>query len=139
MIHPLRHKRVLRYLTWYVHQDPPFIGDLRKAVRLWERLNPPSGPLRIYRVESGDTLQSIAAKALVYGSPRYWRILEKANRSIITNPNDLPWGTVLTIPPFTPSQRTVRKSRRGASTIPTGGLLFPGSARIIHPYDTDAA
>jgi len=139
MIHPLRHKRVLRYLTWYIHQDPAFIGDLRKAVRLWERLNPSSGPLRIYRVESGDTLQSIAAKASVYGSPRYWRILEKANRSIVTNPNDLPWGTVLTIPSFTPSQRTVRKSRRGASMIPMGGLLFPGSARIIHPYETDAA
>ncbi|MCL5285116.1 MAG: tetratricopeptide repeat protein [Nitrospirae bacterium] len=139
MIHPLRHKRVLRYLAWYLREDPAFIADLRKAVRLWVTLHPPSGPLRLYRVESGDTLQSIAAKASVYGSPRYWRLLEKANRAIVKNPNDLPWGAILTIPHFSPSQRTVRKSPRGASTLPSGEILFPGLTRNIHPYDTDAA
>ena len=139
MIHPLRHRRVLRYLTWYVHEDPAFIGDLRRAVRLWVRLHPSSGPLRYYRVESGDTLQSIAAKAKVYGSPRYWKLLEKANRSLVSNPNDLPWGTVLTIPVLSPSQRDVRKTPHGASTLRPGESLSPGLTRNRNPYPTDAA
>ena len=139
MIHPLRHRRVLRYLTWYVHEDPAFIGDLRRAVRLWVRLHPSSGPLRYYRVESGDTLQSIAAKAKVYGSPRYWKLLEKANRSLVSNPNDLPWGTVLTIPVLSPSQRDVRKTPHGASTLRPGESLSPGLTRNRNPYQTDAA
>jgi phage tail protein X len=139
MIHPLRHRRVLRYLSWYARSDPAFIGDLRQAVRLWVRLHPPSGPLRYYRVETGDTLQSIAAKARVYGSPRYWKLLERANRSLVNNPNDLPWGTVLTIPVLSPSQRTVRKSLSGASTLRPGSVLFPGFTRNSNPYSSDAA
>ena len=139
MIHPLRHRRVLRYLSWYAQKDPAFIGDLRQAVRLWVRLHPPSGPLRYYRVESGDTLQSIAAKANVYGSPRYWKLLEKANRSRVSNPNNLPWGTVLTIPVFTPSQRDVRKSPRGASTLSPGQSLSPGLTQNHNPFFTDVA
>ncbi len=139
MIHPLKSKRVLRYLTWYLSKDPRFIPDLRDAVRLWVRLHPPSGPLRYYRVEAGDTLQTIAAKGSVYGSPRYWKILKKANQSIVRNPNDLPWGTVLSIPPFTPSQKTVRKANKGASAA-----IFPKGAstaetlRSIPPSHMDA-
>ena len=118
MIHPLKQERVLRYLTWYGLRDKTFLSDLRNAVKLWNALNPPSGPLRIYRVESGDTLQSIAAKSLVYGSPRYWRVLMRANSTAIKNPNDLPWGLILHIPELEPSTHAGQKGKKsGGSPI----------------------
>ena len=106
--------RVLRYLTWYGKGDTSFIPDLRKAVRLYGRLHPESGPVTIYRVHEGDTLQSIAAKENVYGTPRLWRFLLHENRPLVTNPNEIPWGTILRIPP--PPHPARRGARHRSST-----------------------
>ena len=114
LIHPLHHRRVLRYLTWYGKGDPSFIPELRKAVTLYGRLHPGSGPVTIYRVHEGDTLQSIAAKENVYGTPRLWRVLLHENRSLVTNPNEIPWGTILRIPP--PPHHSRRDARHRSST-----------------------
>jgi len=124
MIHPLKNRRVLRYLSWYGAEDSSFIPDLRSAVKLWTRLNPASGPVRYYRVDSGDTLQSIAAKARVYGSPRYWRTLRQANSPLIKNPNDLPWGLILKVPSLPVPARAVQKARKS------------GTFLIEHPEDS---
>jgi len=130
MIHPLHHRRVLRYLGWYGTVDPSFIGDLRSAVRLYGRLHPESGVLTLYRVHAGETLQAIAAKATVYGSPREWRLLERANRSLVKNPNDIPGGTILTIPPRPAAPASRHHSphhpvpRTGASNVPVRAQLL---------------
>lgn len=110
MIHPLKRRRVLRYLTWFGRSDRTFIADLRKAVILWTRLNPSSGHPALYRVDSGDTLQSISAKGSIYGTPRYWKVLRRANRKKIANPNDLPWGLILRVPHLARSSHA-RKNR----------------------------
>ncbi len=139
MIHPLHHRRVLRYLVWYGREDPSFIGDLRSSVRLYGRLHPESGSLTLYRVHAGDTLQSIAAKATVYGSPRYWRLLERANRSLVKNPNDIPAGTLLRIPPRTVSPAS-RRRRQHPSHLPapqTGASNASVLPHLIQPVAKD--
>jgi nucleoid-associated protein YgaU len=50
-----------------------------------------------YTVRRGDSLWRIAA--VVYGDPYSWRTIWEANRDLIPNPDVLPVGTVLTIPP----------------------------------------
>ena len=126
LIHPLHHRRVLRYLAWYGTEDPAFIPDLRKAVTLYGRLHPESGRLAIYRVHEGDTLQSIAAKENVYGTPRLWRLLLHENRSLVTNPNEIPWGTILRIPPPPHHpRRRVRHRRAEARPASLVGRMSP--------------
>ena len=125
LIHPLHHRRVLRYLSWYGKEDPSFIPDLRKAVTLYGRLHPKSGRLTIYRVHEGDTLQSIAAKENVYGTPRLWRLLLHENRSLVTNPNEIPWGTILRIPPPPHPSRRGHRHRTAARSASLLGTMTP--------------
>jgi nucleoid-associated protein YgaU len=54
-------------------------------------------PGRIYLVQQGDTLYSLAER--YYGHSKYWRKIWTANRNRLTNPNDLPVGMKLIIPP----------------------------------------
>lgn len=49
-----------------------------------------------YTVQSGDTLSKIARQA--YGSAQEWRVIYEANTSILSNPNVIRPGQVLTIP-----------------------------------------
>ncbi len=49
-----------------------------------------------YTIQSGDTLSSIARK--VYGSPRKWRDIYKANKETIKNPNKIYKGQVIVLP-----------------------------------------
>ena len=51
---------------------------------------------RHYTVRAGDTLSSIALR--FYGSTADWKVLYQANRSVITNPDVIVPGEVLTIP-----------------------------------------
>jgi nucleoid-associated protein YgaU len=56
---------------------------------------PPAGP-RTYTVAVGDTLSSISSK--MYGSPRHWQDIYKANRDKLSSPKALIPGQVLKIP-----------------------------------------
>jgi hypothetical protein len=50
-----------------------------------------------YVVRKGDTLWSIAAKKKVYGDPFMWPVLWKENVVVITDPNVIEPGLVLTV------------------------------------------
>jgi nucleoid-associated protein YgaU len=54
-------------------------------------------PGKIYLVQQGDTLYSLAER--YYGHSKFWRKIWTANRNRLTNPNDLPVGMKLIIPP----------------------------------------
>jgi LysM repeat protein len=53
-------------------------------------------PARRYTVRPGDTLSSIALR--FYGSRARWPVIYQANKSVITNPDSIFPGEVLTIP-----------------------------------------
>ncbi len=53
---------------------------------------------RFYEVRPGDTLDRISQK--VYGSRRYWRRLQEANRDVIPKPEKMRPGIKLRIPPL---------------------------------------
>jgi len=77
-----------------------FVPDLA-AARLQATsitLPAPEGPARTHTVEAGETLSSIAAR--YYGSEGKWRLIYEANRQKIgPDPDRLPRGAVLVIPP----------------------------------------
>lgn len=54
------------------------------------------GP-QTHTIQSGDTLSSISEKYL--GSPNRFQEIFEANRLVLTNPNRLPEGVVISIPP----------------------------------------
>ncbi len=65
-----------------------------------ERLAPPAAlmqpPVRTIRVERGDTLIKIAARA--YGDSTRWRDILEANRNVLRSKDDVRQGQVLVIP-----------------------------------------
>jgi len=99
MRHPMKTKRVSLYKKLFATEDPTFKKDFLNAKKEWKLLHPGKGRPSIYRVRTGDTLETIAAKGVIYGDPRYWRTLLKANTPEVKNPNKLPWGLILRIPP----------------------------------------
>ena len=56
-----------------------------------------------YTTTSGDTLTGIAKQ--FYGDPNLWRLIYEANRAVLRDPDRLPRGVKLTIPPK-PARRT---------------------------------
>jgi len=56
---------------------------------------------RSYTVRSGDSLSQIAER--FYGNPAHWQWIYQANRSKISNPNEIFVGETLTIPASAPS------------------------------------
>ena len=54
-------------------------------------------PGTIHLVQPGDTLYSLAEH--YYGHSKFWRKIATANRTRLNNPNDLPVGMKLIIPP----------------------------------------
>ncbi len=50
-----------------------------------------------YTVRRGDSLAALARR--FYGDASHWRTIYQANRQIITDPNNLPAGATLQIPP----------------------------------------
>jgi phage tail protein X len=79
---------------------------------------------RSYTVRSGDTLSSIAKR--FYGNTARWRWIYDANRSKISNPNQIYAGETLTIPYAAPSTSsyTPRHAR--------GGTTLTSSAQRVH-------
>jgi nucleoid-associated protein YgaU len=58
---------------------------------------PTNGHEQTYTVKSGDSLSKIAQRH--YGDGRKWRAIFEANRNLITNPDLIHPGQVLTLPP----------------------------------------
>ena len=56
----------------------------------------PANPGNTYTVKSGDCLWRIAQN--VYGNGARWRVIFDANKAILSNPDSLQIGQVLTIP-----------------------------------------
>ncbi|MHB8543004.1 MAG: tetratricopeptide repeat protein [Leptospirales bacterium] len=98
LIHPMKKKRVHRYLKYFGKQDPDFQKELRKSRILWHHMHPLKGQASRYRVRDGDTLQIIAAKSRIYGDPQFWKTILEANKKLIKDPNHLPAGMILRIP-----------------------------------------
>jgi LysM repeat protein len=70
---------------------------------------------RHYTVQPGDTLSSIAQR--FYGTTADWRLLYQANRSVITNPNQIFPGEVLDVP-YGPSGSSGPSGSTATSTTP---------------------
>lgn len=70
-------------------------------------LQPP--PERTYRIQAGDTLQSIARK--VYGTSRGWERILEANRQVIASPTRIRAGVLLKIPAADEPRRRVPGTR----------------------------
>lgn len=110
LIHPMKYRRVRFYLRRFGKQDRFFSRDLRTARLQWGRMHPHHGHASLYRVQDGDTLQIISAKSRIYGSPQFWQAILKANRSLIKDPNHLPVGLILRIPPLPRREHARRQS-----------------------------
>jgi nucleoid-associated protein YgaU len=57
----------------------------------------PPEPAVEYTTGSGDTLSGIAKQ--FYGDPNLWRVIYEANRAVLADPDRLPSGTKIQIPP----------------------------------------
>jgi LysM repeat protein len=68
------------------------------AVALVQRAQPAT---RTYTVRSGDSLSQISER--YYGNPAHWQWIYQANRSKISNPDNIYVGESLTIPHSAPS------------------------------------
>ncbi len=110
LIHPMKSRRVRFYLSRFGKQDRSFEKDLHMARRQWGRMHPHHGHASLYRVQDGDTLQIISAKSRIYGDPQFWQAILNANRSLIKDPNHLPVGLILRIPPLPRREHARRQS-----------------------------
>jgi LysM repeat protein len=79
---------------------------------------------RHYTVRPGDTLSSIAQR--FYGNPADWPGLYQANRSVLTNPNVLYPGQVLTVPYQLPAAGPATST----ATQVTGSMVLTSSASL---------
>ncbi len=79
---------------------------------------------RHYTVRPGDTLSSIAQR--FYGNPADWRGLYQANRSVLTNPNVLYPGQVLSVPYQLPAAGTATSTAAATS----GSMVLTSSASL---------
>jgi len=110
LIHPMKTRRVRLYLRLFGQQDRSFKKDLRSARVQWLHMHPLRGKASLYRVQDGDTLQIIAAKSRIYGDPQFWKTILEANRTLIKDPNHLPVGLILRIPPLPRREHARRQS-----------------------------
>lgn len=90
---------------------------------------PPAG--KRYRIQPRDTLSSIAAAH--YGNRGKWRAIFEANRSVIADPDRLPAGKEIVIPPLAPQAApppaTAAAPREGAPpalALPAGRTASAG-------------
>ncbi|PIE14143.1 MAG: hypothetical protein CSA70_03060 [Rhodobacterales bacterium] len=78
-------------------ENTPYLSALRaEADGATDRATSPQNGVRTYRVQPGDTLQSIAVKTLG-NATRFQQIFE-ANRHLLNHADDLRAGQVLTLP-----------------------------------------
>ena len=55
-------------------------------------------PNRVHRIADGDTLESLAQRYL--GASRRWKVIFNANADVLSDPQLLPIGTEIEIPPI---------------------------------------
>jgi LysM repeat protein len=82
---------------------------------------------RTYTVRPGDTLSSIAQR--FYGNPADWPWLYHVNSSVISNPNDIYAGEVLTIPSGPPGNAAsyAPKHAKTATTLTSSDTRLSGT------------
>jgi LysM repeat protein len=83
---------------------------------------------RTYTVRPGDTLSSIAQR--IYHNPADWRWLYEANRSKVSNPNQIYVGERLNVPyskPSTPASSYTPKHAKGGK----GGTTLTSSSQRL--------
>jgi len=79
---------------------------------------PPSRPRPVLHVvQKGETLSSISRK--YYGTEGKWRLIHEANKSVIPNPDALPLGAKLKIPPKSGTATTEVASAGSARPVLT--------------------
>ena len=74
---------------------PSVVAQPTKPMVRPEPLQSPREP-RYHTVVAGDTLSRISEQ--FYGHGRFWKVIHKANESLIQNPNELKLGWKLRIP-----------------------------------------
>ncbi|MGQ9574947.1 MAG: LysM peptidoglycan-binding domain-containing protein [Thermoguttaceae bacterium] len=72
----------------------------------------PNPPTRTHTIADGDTLPGLAARYL--GDPSRWGEIFAANRQLFSDPETLPLGATLTIPPA----RGSRDSNQAGHQLP---------------------
>jgi LysM repeat protein len=96
------------------------------------RRDAPATAARTYTVRSGDSLSKISER--YYGTSADWRWIYEANRSKISDPNDIYVGERLTIPAhgsigtssYTPRHAKVKKAVLTSKSSPSGTLGCTG-------------
>lgn len=113
--------------------------------------NVTAGP-QTHTIRTGDTLSSIAEKYL--GSQKRFQEIFDANRDVLTSPNRLPDGVVITIPPATKEVRRIADQGTSGSrvthetrrpNVDLSGIqpIAPGNAEpgfdpVLHPSNTSS-
>ena len=90
----------------------------------------PASPARVYVVQAGDTLWSIAQR--FYGNPLMWSHIYYANESQINDPNEIHQGQQLTIP------RTGTNATNSATTNATNSTTSNATTRATASATPDA-
>jgi Transglycosylase SLT domain/LysM domain len=86
----------------------------------------PASPARIYVVQAGDTLWSIAQR--LYGNPLMWSHIYYANQSQIHDPNEIYPGQNFTIPKTGPTTNATRATTNATSTTTNAANATPAQA-----------
>jgi soluble lytic murein transglycosylase-like protein len=86
----------------------------------------PASPARVYVVQAGDTLWSIAQR--FYGNPLMWSHIYYANESQINNPNEIHQGQQLTIPGTGISNATSNATRNATTSATADAHSAPAQA-----------
>ena len=86
----------------------------------------PASPARVYVVQAGDTLWSIAQR--FYGNPLMWSHIYYANESQINDPNEIHQGQKLAIPGTGTSNATRNATSNAANNATTSATADSRSA-----------
>lgn len=101
----------------------------------------PSGGVHRVEVRSGDTLTSLAEHH--YGDPAAWRTIYDANRSIITDPDQIEVGWTLALPridqPDAPAKADDRRARTPAASEPAPSEPAPSEPAPSQPAPSEPA
>jgi nucleoid-associated protein YgaU len=86
-----------------------------------------------HKISDGDTLAAIAQKYL--GDAKRWREVFELNRDVLKNPDLLPIGTIIKIPPIDEraSPRSQAEPSPGMVPIPQGAFEREGGVSAISP------
>ena len=103
-------------------------GQVRTEARTDALVRRAEPVARTYTVRSGDSLSQISER--YYGNPAHWQWIYDANRSKISNPNDIYVGESLTIPYSAPSTSFYAPKHakpRAKSTVLTSSTSLSGN------------